>query len=184
MHQEQVFFAVTLDNGRTDLMGFYTVQRGPSLPSDAVWIDPKEHPGWWRREPTHAAVFGEIVRAHLTGPQPIGYRRIEPSEVFEKTTTPEQRLYRNAVVVDEDGVLQHDMGKARAIHLRGVRDMRQPGLDQLDRDWMRATGQGKKQEADDIEAERQKLRDLPATLGVENVTTVDELKALGLGLGE
>ena len=45
---------------------------------------------------------------------------------------------------------------------------------------MRATGQGKKQEADRIEAKRQALRDLP---DVEGVKTIEELKAIGLNLG-
>jgi len=175
MQAEQVFFAITLDNGQTAVMGFFTVQRGPRLPSEALWLD--EDAGWWRREPVDAAVFGEIARAFTTGPQPVRYRRLQPGEL------PADRTFRDALT-DNGSKLGYDMARARALHLRRLRVARAPKLDQLDRDWMRATGQGDKKEADRVEAERQRLRDLPATLGVESATTIDELKALGLGTEE
>lgn len=50
-------------------------------------------------------------------------------------------------------------------------------LDLLDREWMRSVGQGKKADADEIEARRQTLRDLPATLDTDSAATIDELKA-------
>jgi hypothetical protein len=69
------------------------------------------------------------------------------------------------------------MTKAMGVHLGAVRAMRAVALDQLDRDWMRATGRSETKEAKRIEAERQALRDLPTTLGVEDASTTEELKA-------
>jgi len=104
--------------------------------------------------------------------QPVSYRLISDFAL------PEDRTYRGAWRDDGAGAqIVHDMGKAREIHLAGVRRARAAKLEGLDRDWMRATGQGKKRDADVIEAKRQALRDLPTTLGVEDAKTIDELKA-------
>jgi hypothetical protein len=89
--------------------------------------------------------------------------------------------YRDAWI-DTGSAITHDMGKARAMLLADLRTSRIEQLDALDRDWMRATGRGQAAEAARVESERQRLRDLPATLNeqIEAATTVDQLRAIGL----
>ena len=103
----------------------------------------------------------------------VSYRFIEYWDL------PQDRTYRDALK-DHGTHIGHDMPKARQIHIGHARIARIPKLEQLDKDWMRATGQNKKAEADTLEAERQRLRDLPATLTplVEAAQTVDDLKLI------
>jgi hypothetical protein len=49
---------------------------------------------------------------------------------------------------------------------------------ELDGQWTRATGQGKKAEQDAVEAERQKWRDAPADPRIDVAQTVEELKQI------
>ena len=168
MKTEQVFIAITLDNGHVEVMGFVTVGRG-GFPDGATPIHDSD--GWWKREPSDRNLAFEISKAYsVGGKQPTRYR------IVDHNLIPADRTYRDALV-DDGNKLAHDMPKAREIHLRHVRDRRGPALDQLDRDWMRATGRGETKEAKRIEAERQALRDLPAMLGVEAASTTEELKA-------
>jgi hypothetical protein len=74
------------------------------------------------------------------------------------------------------------MKKVCEIHMERQRYARIPLLEELDRKWMRASGQGKKDEAEKIEVERQKLRDLPATITpeLEKAKTPEEVRGVGL----
>ncbi len=173
---QQHKFTITMDDGQLVIMSFVVVGRGNLLPRFASWLDEKN--GWWFRASTDEAVRDEMRRAYpeydLEGnrrAQPVSHRRIADQHL------PTDRTYRGAWR-DDGAAIVHDMPKAREIHLRNLRAKRAAKLEQLDRDWMRATGQGKKQEADKLEQERQKLRDLPASIGVDRANTVDELKAL------
>lgn len=167
---EQAFIAITLDDDSVAIMGFVIVGRGPGLPFGAKWID--RSAGWWRREPTDENLAFEISRTFAgSTAQPVRYRRVDASEV------PRDRTFRNALA-DDGGRLSHRMPRAREIHLARLREARQPMLDQLDRDWMRANGRGDSKEMAAIEARRQVLRDLPATIGIEKAKTTDELKAM------
>ena len=181
MKLEQIKIAITLDNGDLSVMSFLTVGRGNVLPPLAAWIDEKEHPGWWRREPTDAAILDELVRTFpdtdIDGkarPQPVRFRRIQESDI------PADRTYRAAWKDGGAGAIEHDMPKARAIQVGRVRFARNVKLEQLDRDWMRATGQARTADAKAIEASRQELRDLPATMApwVDSAATTEALKAV------
>lgn len=77
----------------------------------------------------------------------------------------------------EDGKIVVDMVKAREVHLKVIREVRDAKLVQLDIEWMKFTGQGKKQEADAAEAKRQALRDLPQTVNLD-VATPELLKEI------
>jgi hypothetical protein len=68
------------------------------------------------------------------------------------------------------------MPKARDLHIQRVRRARGLRLEDLDAKWMRASGQKKQNEADEIESQRQTLRDLPMTLKVEEAQTIEDLK--------
>jgi hypothetical protein len=178
MNLEQRKIAVTLDNGDLAVMSLLTVGRGNNLPALATWINDAAA-GWWRRPDSDAVILDELARTFperdgdgVPRPQPVRFRRIADDAL------PVERTYRGAWA-EVDGAIVHDMPRARALHLAMFRRARAERLDELDRNWMRATGQGKKHEADEIENERQRLRDLPATLGVEAAQTVEDLKALG-----
>jgi hypothetical protein len=97
--------------------------------------------------------------------------------LHEASELPADRTFRNAWTHDGSRVTV-DMPKARVLHMDHIRRARQPVLDQLDKDWMKATGQRKSAEADAIEAQRQVLRDIPQTLDLTQAATPDELKAL------
>ena len=130
----------------------------------------------WTREATDANIQAEITKtlpAFDADKKPLkGWRVVAEADL------PTDRDYRNAWR-DKAGKVEHDTPHARKIHLDSLRAERAPILEAKDREWMRATGQGKKQEADRIEAERQALRDLP---DVEIAKTIDELKAIKLSL--
>lgn len=158
--------AIRLSDGSVAVMSFVTRGRGNVLPPGATWEDRGR--GVWRREPTDESVFHEISRMpHL---DTVSYRRIADADI------PPDRTFRDAW--EDDGVgIRHNMTKARMLHLDRVRVARERVLSKLDAEWMRAQGQGKKDEADVVEAKRQALRDLPATLGVEDARTPEELAA-------
>ena len=131
-----------------------------------------------KKEGTTEEIDLEISRASL-GFDParlpiIGWKEIEDeSDLFN-------REFRNAWENKGGGRISHNMPKARAIHLDRIRAARDNALSKKDPEWMRAIGQNKKKDADDIEAERQILRDLPDTWGaaIEGAETVEELGAM------
>jgi hypothetical protein len=92
-------------------------------------------------------------------------------------TPPGDRTYRGAWDL-AGGVVALDMPKARGIFMERVRKARNAMLDDLDREWMKAQGQGKAQEAKQVDDERQALRDLPQTIKVDEAFTVEALTAL------
>jgi hypothetical protein len=170
MSIEQIYIAITRADGGVSIMGFVTVGRGSVLPSDAEWIPGR--PGWWRRSPTDAAIFYEVSRST---PDATGYHRINKADI------PADRAYRDALA--HDGVkLHHHMPKAREIHLDKLRRHRAIALEDLDKQWMRATAADDKHAAKAIEAKRQALRDMPTTKRphIEAASTVDELANIKL----
>lgn len=166
--------SITLDNGSVAIMSFITHGRGSVLPNGAAWSD---EPGYWKREPTDANIFDEVCRAFSNpdGPQPVRTRVIQESDI------PADRAFRDAL--EDDGkVLRHNLTKARDIHLARLRRKRVLLLEQLDRDWSRANGQGRTSEAAEIESKRQRLRDMTKDLApaIAAAKNTDELKAVEL----
>ena len=168
MKMETVKIAITDIEGNVAVMELITVGRGDSLPFGGEWIGE----GWWMREASDENVLHEIRRGEQSYLKPTqSWRRIKADEI------PADRTFRDAWRDAGDRLDVH-MPKARAIHLERVRVARAVKLDELDRDWMKATGQGKKAEADAVEAKRQRLRDLPSSLLVEAAETPEDLKTL------
>jgi hypothetical protein len=172
---DYVHVAVNLDNDTTAILTFMIRGTSPTLPSGAHW---SATPGVWERPPVDATLFAEITKAFptvdqkgLPKPLVVGYKLVDFNDI------PKDRTYRNALRHTEKG-FQHDLAKAKEIHLGRIRRARETTLGKLDRDWMKATGQGNKPNADAIEAERQALRDLPVTVDLDSATTIEELKAL------
>lgn len=133
----------------------------------------------WARDPVPSQIEAEIAKSSKSialEKLPFkSWRRVERSEI------PEDRTFRNAL--RHDGTrFHHDMAHARRLHMADLRHEREKKLEQLDRDWMRATGQGRMQEAVAIEAKRQMLRDFPVTKAaeIEGARTTDELKGITL----
>jgi hypothetical protein len=170
---ETVAVAVTLDNGDLNVLRFITRGRGSVLPAGARWAGPE---GWWFRPPLETLIEEEITRS-MAG-QPVKHVSwvIVPDEAV-----PTDRSFRAAWKVNGIAI-EHDMPKARDIHLNRLRAERADKLAQLDRDWMKATGQGDTQKAVDIERQRQLLRDMPVTLSrsLSDAKTIDHLKAITL----
>ncbi len=170
----QVFVAATLDNGTVGLVGFVVFGRGV-LPSGAV---PSRDPAIWFREPTPENIAAEVARTYANPTyteKPVSWRIVDDIAPFL------DRDFRNALA-DTGTALTHDLGKARVLRMAALRHEREMLFPQLDAQWMRAQGQKKAKEADDIEARRQALRDMPVTLAptLDACTTIEELRAIQL----
>jgi len=165
----QYFVAVTVEGEPLAVMGILSKGRGSILPSGAEWTED----GWWVRPPTDAVIAEEVGR-YAGGRTVLSYRRILPSDI------PNDRSYRNAWV-DTGSAVNHDMPKARELHLGRLRLERTGKLAELDIESIRYFGRdGKK--VDEIEARKQALRDMPVTLApvLEACKTIDELKLVSL----
>jgi len=157
--------ALNMSDGSTAVMGFLKRGTSPTLPFGAQW----ESSGVWTREASDANIFAEVERMFKDLPiKPTKYT-IVPSD-----TVPRDRTFREALTFET--AFSFDLPKAKQVHLDRIRVIRNQELDKLDKDWMKATGRGDQQAAADVEAKRQVLRDLPATLGIAEARTVDELK--------
>jgi len=175
MKIQQIYVSITRDDGSTAIMGFITVGRGsylPQGPDPAVWIDQAN--GWWSRPASDANIFAEISRT-FSGPvpQPTNWRKINEQDI------PKDRTFRNALT-DDGTKLHHPMEKCHPLHVEKLRRLRQPLLDQLDRDWQKANAKNDKTEVDKIETERQRLRDITKDPRIETATTPEELKLITL----
>lgn len=98
-------------------------------------------------------------------------------QVVDKSVIPNDRTFRDAW--KQDGKSVHvDMPKARNIHMAAIRRKREGALAKLDVAFSRASGRKDSAEADVIEGERQRLRDLPKSFDLEAANTPEELKAM------
>ena len=97
--------------------------------------------------------------------------------MVDEAEIPTDRTYRNALRHSETG-FAFDLNVAKTLHVTMIREARVDRLNVLDKEWMKATGQKDQVAVDAVEAQRQVLRDLPTTMGLEKATTIDELKAL------
>ena len=88
-----------------------------------------------------------------------------------------RREYRNALVLSGTAVVT-DMAKARAIHLDRIRKVRDKKLQELDVQSIRAIEDKDVPTENRIKAEKQVLRDLPATFDLTPATNTDELRGL------
>lgn len=99
--------------------------------------------------------------------------------VVDELEMPSDRTFRDEW--EDDGMLvKVNMPKSRVTHLNRLREKRKPILAMLDVEWSRAMAQKNQTLADQIEAKRQALRDMPQTVRAEldQAKTPDELKAI------
>lgn len=92
--------------------------------------------------------------------------------IVERSDLPAKDEFRNAMRHD----LTFDMEHCRAIWKEKMRSSRKPKLDDLDRQWHRATGGKKSAEADAVEAKRQALRDVTDDPRLAAAKTKEDLK--------
>lgn len=97
------------------------------------------------------------------------WREIAPEHL------PKDRSFRNAWR-DGGKTVDVDMPKARNIHRDRLREMRIPKFAALDIEMTRAFNNPSKQK--EIEAQRQKLRDIPQDPSIEKASTPEELLAI------
>lgn len=161
---------ITLVTGEVRIMSFITFGRGDSLPQGATWAGNNSDSGYWHRPTSPENIQAEVLKTF--GSQALSWEHA-PGLVRD----PEEPTTYHAARTWDGKKIGHDMTKAREIHLGRLRSQREEKFKALDGEWMRAQGQGKKAEADAIEAKRQQLRDLP---DVNMAQTLEELKAVRL----
>lgn len=126
----------------------------------------------WTREASDANIEVELVKSgqDLTK---ISWRRIDRADI------PASRDFRNSWR-NNGGKLAVDMPLARADHMAKIRRRRDRVLIRKDAEWLREFSRGNQVAADAIEAERQVLRDIPATIQstIDAATAPDTLKAV------
>lgn len=164
---EFIKVAVLRADGGVSIKSIITLGRGLSLEPGAVWMDEKA--GIWARSPTDAVIQREVEREFPPG---------TPWQRITDDSLQQDRDYRDALVHARGEGLRHDISMARALKRQHIRHERAKVLPELDAQWNRATGQGKKKDAEAIEKQRQQWRDAPADPRIDSAQTVDDLKAL------
>jgi len=134
----------------------------------------------------HYDITNEYVEAllqkHIDGGNwkdgllPISWRFV-PNDFVDENT---DRSYRNAWKDSGKNKPDHDMDKAKNIHKEKLRALRQPLLDQLDIEYMKADEEGDQQKKKDIAKEKQRLRDITKLPEIDNAQTIEELKRITL----
>lgn len=96
-------------------------------------------------------------------------------QVVEESEIPTDRSFRNAWTPSGASIVV-DMTKARAIHLSRIRRIRDKKLELLDKETMKNIKNPTK--IDEIESQKQTLRDLPQTIASElsSASTPEELR--------
>lgn len=129
---------------------------------------------------------GAIEIMHTDADPAAAVAKFHPIRQAELTNTivetdpvviPTDRTFRNAWIYNGSSV-EINMPKAKIIHMDRIREIRDAELDKKDKDWMKAMGQKDQVLADQIEAERQALRDIPQTFDLTVARMPDELKVL------
>lgn len=107
-------------------------------------------------------------------PKGAEYKVVDTAEI------PSDRTFRNAWEI-ADGKIAVNMTKAIAIQQDRIRGERQPMLESLDLEYMKALETGDTKRQAEIVAEKQILRDAPASPLLTEAKTPDELKAVTVG---
>jgi len=164
MSLSQVYVAITLEDGKTAVMGFLTRAQGVTLPHGARWSD--EESGWWLREPTQENIFAEVARVF---PNATAFKQIDPNEL------PADRTYRDALAFD-GRKFTHDMTVARDIHRDHLRHARAPLFEQNDLAIRDAQISGDRVKLTKAAARRDYLRNITADPRIDAAQSTDELK--------
>lgn len=167
-------------NGTISHESMQLAMRAPGKPIEPEWSLYED--GVWRREPTPAAIESYLARvAERVARDPdsrgvtlLGWR---PASEEDRAMVHKDRDYRNALE-DAGGKLRHNMVKARELHRQVLRHINGDRLLRLDRQWLDASAEGKKAQADSVQAIRQGLKNLVNDPRIDAAQTIDELKAI------
>lgn len=98
---------------------------------------------------------------------------------IDEADIPADRAFRNAWRISGDRI-DHDMERARGIHMDRVRRSRNARLLAMDTETTVALGKSDAAAVADAEARKQRLRDIPQMLQpqIDAAETVDDLKAI------
>jgi hypothetical protein len=97
-----------------------------------------------------------------------------------KTDIPKEFELKDAWV-DDGNAIQTDMAKARVIHMNRIRVVRDIKLAELDTETVKAVGAGDDARRDEVEAEKQSLRDIPQSFDLTKAKTPATLLKLWPG---
>jgi hypothetical protein len=159
--------AVTRADGGLTVMRVITTEYQPD--GDGVRV------AAWTIDPTDDYIEAIIAKHAWSGPQAaVSWRRVPNSFVDEST----DRTFRNAWRDAKKGKPEVDMSKARDIHRDRLRALRQPLLEALDAEYLRADEEGDTAKKAATVKRKQALRDLPANPAIEAAKTPDKLKAI------
>jgi len=100
-----------------------------------------------------------------------------PSEIVDEVSLPTNREFRDAWRKNANAV-DVDMPAARSIHMRRIRTVRDSALLAADTEQARVTDIGTPSEIAALKVERQKLRDMPATVDLEAAATPEALSKI------
>lgn len=102
-----------------------------------------------------------------------------PPIILDETEIPPKDAYRNAWKLGNRAI-DHDMPKAKAIHLERIRRVRDRELTASDTEFVKLQDIGTPQEIAAVKSQRQKLRDAPNSVQVQVDAAKDitELKAI------
>ena len=89
-------------------------------------------------------------------------------------TVPSDRFFRDAWSLSGD-VITEDLAVAKEMFRDKIREVRKPLLEALDASYMKALETSA--DTTQIVADKQALRDAPASSAIDAATTIDELKA-------
>jgi hypothetical protein len=143
----------------------------------------KERNGTVLKGDTDAEIEAEIARTpfdQVPGKLPIkGWWNLRTDSKTLNRQLEGTKPYRKAWRFDKDTrSITFDMDAARSKHLFMIRYHRDKRLRELDGQYMAATAKGDAAAAAAVEAERQRLRDIPQTFDLTGATTIQELRAL------
>lgn len=125
---------------------------------------------------------GVTVRHYLTEKEktlkklPQGVAKEDVVDVVREEI-PSDRYFRDAWKI-ENSKLKVDMPKARDIQLARIREKRDEKLKELDVETIKEVGKGGQGDVRKVEAQKQRLRDLPQTFDLSSATTPEDLKLL------
>jgi hypothetical protein len=187
MNTPPVYIAVSTSLGTMDRVEFATCGRFPGPPRGKGWHY-DSHAEVWYRAASDENIADELahLERYYSGltlrdgtPHPdrrsfTGWKRLTDAE---RLLVEQDRPYRRALVL-RNGALEHDIDAARECHRNHLRRMRAHALPQLDAQWMRATGQGQKEEGARVERKRQQWRDAPSDPRIASAPDLGALKQL------
>lgn len=173
----EIYLVARWSDGSVSHEAMQLVGRFPSQPVEKGWRPMGD--GTWGRASSDANCEEYLARVaqrrmELDGLTLLGWRRLSDDEhkMFER-----DRVYRDAME-DVGGKVGHNMAKARELHRAHLRHKNGDRFMTLDREWVNKSAAGDKRGADDVEAERKRLRDFVSDPRIDAAATLDELKTI------